>query len=300
MHRLITLLCAVLVTVSCAGSDPMGGIRREINGYLSDKDVTAGVAVITASGDTMTINEDVRYPMMSVFKFHQALALADDFSRRGKSFDTLVHIVKEDVSLDTWSPMRDKYPQGNVDLSVRELLAYTLVQSDNLACDVLFRHFVTPSQTEDFVRSAVDGQVSIKYDEAQMFHDNALSCGNWTTPLSAARLMEAFVCRDLVPEPYRCELLSLMFACTTGTSRLAAPFEGTQWKLAHKTGSGYTDSKGRIMATNDMGAVFSSDGELQYCIAVFLMDSGMSQEQTESVIGDISGIVARGILPDMQ
>ena len=35
--------------------------------------------------------------MMSVFKFHQALAVADACGQRGVSFDTLVHIRPDDL-----------------------------------------------------------------------------------------------------------------------------------------------------------------------------------------------------------
>lgn len=42
-----------------------------------------GVAVIINNTDTITVNNKSIYPMMSVFKVHQALAICDDFGHKG-------------------------------------------------------------------------------------------------------------------------------------------------------------------------------------------------------------------------
>ena len=42
--------------------------------------------------DTVKVNNKSVYPMMSVFKVHQALALCNDFDNKGISLDTLVNI----------------------------------------------------------------------------------------------------------------------------------------------------------------------------------------------------------------
>ena len=51
-----------------------------------------GVAVIVNNRDTVKVNNKSVYPMMSVFKVHQALALCNDFDNKGISLDTLVNI----------------------------------------------------------------------------------------------------------------------------------------------------------------------------------------------------------------
>ena len=43
--------------------------------------------------------------MMSVFKVHQALALCNDFDKKGLSLDTLVKINREKLDPKTWSPI---------------------------------------------------------------------------------------------------------------------------------------------------------------------------------------------------
>ena len=51
-----------------------------------------GVALIVNNTDTIVVNNRSVYPMMSVFKLHQGLAICDDFDRRGISLDSLVTI----------------------------------------------------------------------------------------------------------------------------------------------------------------------------------------------------------------
>lgn len=67
-------------------------LQEQLRRMVADKKAQVGIAVIVDGSDTLTVNNDVRYPMMSVFKFHQALAVADVCGQRGVSFDTLVHI----------------------------------------------------------------------------------------------------------------------------------------------------------------------------------------------------------------
>lgn len=51
------------------------------------------MAVIVNNRDTVKVNNKSVYPMMSVFKVHQALALCNDFDNKGISLDTLVNII---------------------------------------------------------------------------------------------------------------------------------------------------------------------------------------------------------------
>ena len=50
-----------------------GDLQEQLRRMVADKKAQVGIAVIVDGRDTLTVNNDVRYPMMSVFKFHQAL-----------------------------------------------------------------------------------------------------------------------------------------------------------------------------------------------------------------------------------
>lgn len=294
----VSLLAAILVLDSCSSGkrDPMSNLREELGKLVSGYDATIGVGVITANGDTVTVNNNVRYPMMSVFKFHQAVAVADYMAEKDMSLDTEVLVTPEDLDHDTWSPLRDEHPEGNVVKTVEELFAYTLQLSDNLACDILFDRFLKPLQVEAFVMQNGIDDLSIKYTEADMFENHSLSYENWTTPYAAALFTDKFVDGKLLDESYSLKIKELLLGCTTGTNRLIKPFIQTGYSLGHKTGSGYVNDDGRIIATNDVGFVLSPEGKKEYVIAVFVKDSALDSDETENIIAEVSAVVKRHLL----
>lgn len=294
LHRWI--LAAVLVGCGMVVSaENIDGLRDDLYAYVSKVDATIGVAVITAGGDTLTVNNEVCYPMMSVFKFHQALAVSDYLEQNGLPLSTVVKVTPEDLQLDTWSPLRTKYPEG-VELTVADLLSYTLQWSDNLGCDILFDRFIGPEAVGAFVRRQGIAQVEIRYNEADMCRNNDLSYDNWSSPYAAALLLDKFIDGEVINEPYFSLVRELMLTCTTGAGRLVVPFNGSAYRLGHKTGSGYVNAEGRLISCNDIGFVLSPDGRKQYVIAVFVRDSGLSEKDTEAVIATVSRMVKTALL----
>ena len=73
------------------------GLEEQLRKVIANKKAQIGIAVIINGKDTITINNDERYPMMSVFKLHQALAVADYCEKKGLSFDTPIYIRKADL-----------------------------------------------------------------------------------------------------------------------------------------------------------------------------------------------------------
>ena len=283
------VLCLCPVLALQAG---WGDLQEQLRRMVADKKAQVGIAVIVDGRDTLTVNNDVRYPMMSVFKFHQALAVADACGQRGVSFDTLVHIRPDDLRPDTYSPLRDKYPEGNLSLSVGELLKYTLHLSDNNACDILFRVFGGPAATDEYLRSVGLRDFAIEATEDDMHRDLADCYRNWTTPLEAVRLLEWLVSGKAAKGAYRDFIEQTMISCQTGRDRLPAPLAGTKAVIGHKTGTGDRNGKGQIIGTNDIGFVFLPDGR-RYSIAVLVRDSEESEQATARIIADVSEAVYR-------
>lgn len=90
--------------------------------------------------------------MMSVFKFPQALALADYMHHQKQPLKTRLLIKKSDLKPDTYSPLRETYPQGGIEMSIADLLKYTLQQSDNNACDILFNYQGGPDAVNKYLQ----------------------------------------------------------------------------------------------------------------------------------------------------
>ena len=265
--------------------------RFQVSAYdrFSVPDVSGRFLVTdTSCRFPVDVSPDDCFPMASVFKFHQALAVCDRLKRSGVSLDTEVSVGKADLAENTWSPLRDEYPCGGR-FTYGELLAYTLQQSDNNACDFLFRTVCDVSRTDSYIRSLGIDDFAIACDEETM-HDDLSACySNWTTPLAAAALLEKFYSvRD--SSEYTGYVWKLMSDCRTGQNRIPGHISGKVSQIAHKTGTGDIDADDRIMAVNDIGVVLLPDGH-HYSIAVFVSDAAAGMEECEEFIAKVSEAV---------
>ena len=74
-YTLIGVLCFSINIVLQAQQQALEG---KIAGFLKGKKATVGVAVLTDKDETILHNNEVHYPLLSVFKFHVALAVLDN------------------------------------------------------------------------------------------------------------------------------------------------------------------------------------------------------------------------------
>ena len=286
MRSFIVFLCLVPTLLFARQTQLETQLKEAIKG----KKAEIGIAVIIDGKDTVTVNNDIHYPLMSVFKFHQALALADYMGKQTQSLETRLPIKKSDLKPDTYSPLRDKYPQGGTEMSIADLLRYTLQQSDNNACDILFNYQGGPDAVNKYIHSLGIRECAIVGTETAMHEDLNLCYENWTTPLAAAELVEIFRKKPLFPKVYKHFIFQTMVECQTGQDRLVAPLLDKKVTVGHKTGTGDLNAKGQQIGCNDIGFVLLPGGRT-YSIAVFVKDSEENNQANSKIIADISRIV---------
>ena len=286
MRSFIVFLCLVPTLLFAQQTQLETQLKEAIKG----KKAEIGIAVIIDGKDTVTVNNDIHYPLMSVFKFHQALALADYMGKQKQSLETRLPIKKSDLKPDTYSPLRDKYPQGGIEMSIADLLKYTLQQSDNNACDILFDYQGGPDAVNKYIHSLGIRECAIVGTETAMHEDLNLCYENWTTPLAAAELVEIFRKNPLFPNVYKYFIFQKMVECQTGQDRLIAPLLDKKVTVGHKTGTGDLNAKGQQIGCNDIGFVLLPGGRT-YSIAVFVKDSEENNQANSKIIADISRIV---------
>ena len=154
MTRLSATILSFLACISIQTTAQTGKeLQRQLANIVSRNEAHTGVAVIINGEDTVTLNNNGNYPMMSVFKFHQALATARFMHDNNMPLSTTIHISKTELHENSYSPLRDKHPDGNIDMTVAELLTYTLQQSDNNACDILFSRIAGTEYADRYIRS---------------------------------------------------------------------------------------------------------------------------------------------------
>ena len=290
MRSFIVFLCLVPTLLFARQTQLETQLKEAIKG----KKAEIGIAVIIDGKDTVTVNNDIHYPLMSVFKFHQALALADYMGKQKQSLETRLPIKKSDLKPDTYSPLRDKYPQGEIEMSIADLLKYTLQQSDNNACDILFDYQGGPDAVNKYIHSLGIRECAIAGTETAMHEDLNLCYENWTTPLAAAELVEIFR-KPLFPNVYKDFIFQTMVECQTGQDRLVAPLLDKKVTVGHKTGTGDLNAKGQQIGCNDIGFVLLPGGRT-YSIAVFVKDSEENNQANSKIIANISRIVYEYIM----
>lgn len=270
-------------------------LKSKLEHYIQSCRAEIGVAVIMDAHDTICVNNASPYPMNSVLKLYQALAVADVLQKRGVALDSCILIEREELYSGTYSPLRDKYLSGKVSLSIAELLKYSLQQSDNIACDILFDRIVGLEETDKYIRTLGVEDFAIRANERDMFENHEASSKNWNYPLAAATLIYKLFTEPLYKPIYQKFLIETLVGCQTGKERLAEPFLQTNAVIGHKTGTGFTSLNGLPQGINDVGFVRLPTGRY-YAIAVFIKSSQKNMVETEQMIADISEIVYQHII----
>lgn len=294
ISRCLLSLAFAVPTFPIAAQAQCRTMKAELTDYVRTRDAKIGIAVITDRHDTICVNNEHPYPMNSVMKLYQAMAVVDMMQQRGHKVDSVFTFDRDEMDEKTYSPMRDTFQKRKTETSVAELLKYSLQQSDNNACDMLFRHVVGVHDTDKYIRRLGFKDFAIAASEADMHADTTRVHTNWSYPLTAAMLINRLFTERLYNAEYQHFLIKTLNECSTGVNRLAKPLLTSGATIGHKTGTGFTSPEGYPQGINDVGFVRLPDGR-SYSVAVFVETSRYDMEQTEQMIADISGIVLRNV-----
>ena len=235
-------------------------------------------------GDIVTSYEysfEKRYEMNSVMKFPQAIYVAHYLDSCGINLDQQVTVKKQDLEQDTWSPMLKMIDEER-EFSYGELLALSLQQSDNNACDLLFKLCGGPRVVQNYLHGIGFKDIRLKWTEKQMHSKPRRSRDNWCTPRDMAELLNWFYCKRQ-SSPVLMYIWDLMLNCETGNNRIKAALPpGAQ--LAHKTGTGFSKGK-TLRGINDVGIVIMPNGDY-YPIAIFIKHT-----EREDEVADIANLL---------
>ena len=287
MKKLLFLFSAIVVAFPMFSQNEV--LRNKIQKIIQGKDATVGVALIVDGKDTLTINNNFRYPTQSVYKFHLALAVLDYLNKNNLTLDHQVYVKKSDLLPNTHSPLRDDYPQGEMYLSVADIIRYTVSKSDNNGCDILFRLVGGTAVVDRYIRGLGLSEFAIAATEEEMHGPWDVQYTNWSTPYTAAQALEIFRIQDILPQPFHDFLWDTLAGTITGGNKIKALLpEGTF--VAHKTGSSFRNAEGLKAAENDIAIIQLPDGRY-YSLVVFVADSMESNDVNCGIISQISKAV---------
>ncbi|MWB93698.1 class A beta-lactamase, subclass A2 [Flavobacterium sp. GA093] len=261
-------------------------LREQLNQIIATKHATVGISIKSIEDkDTLSINGNLKMPMMSVFKFHIALAVLNKVDEGKLSLTQKIFIKKEALDPETWSPMAEEFPNGNIDLTLDQLLRYTVSHSDNNGCDILINLIGGTKVVQKFINKQGIKDFVIKVNEEQMKSWEKLYI-NTTTPLATTELLEKFYKGKVLNEATTKYLYQIMVETSRGLTWMKAGLpENTE--LAHRTGLSGTNDNNLRVAMNDVGIVKLPNGK-HFILSVYLKEITETKDDTEKIIADIT------------
>lgn len=249
-----------------------------------------GKVAVACSAPGRDLNCDLeahsRPPMQSVFKFPLAV-YALHLVETGKfSLDQQIHFLPSDRILpETYSPLQDNYPNGDVYVRLRELLRLASSLRDNVAADIVLRVVGGPGAVDAYFRSIGVYGFHPEYGEHGLHRDAAAQYRNWLEPAGAVQLLRRLSDNSPLTPEHTQLLLAWLKDSPTGPHRIKAGLPAAT-VLMHKTGtSGMRE--GMAAATNDIGLIELPDGR-RLALAVFVTDSQADDTTREAVIARIA------------
>ena len=266
-------------------------LKKEISKITEGKKATVAVSVLGIDFPFQYNNNNAekKLPMQSVFKYHIALAVLDLVDQGKLSLDQKVFIKKSELLPNTWSPIREKNPEGNFEMPISELIEYSVAMSDNVGCDVLLRLIGGPKVVNDYIVSKGVKNTQIVYNEELMQSAWKNQYENYTTMKSATRLLKDFYKGKILSKKSTEFLLAVMYRTSTGLNKIVEQLPKYA-KVAHKTGSSGKNDAGLTGAENDIAIITLPNGKT-YAIAIFVSDSMETWEVNCKMISDISKMV---------
>lgn len=286
---ILLLPLLILCTPPAAAQQQISSLEQQISRYLEGKKALVGVAVLTDKDELTVHNDSVHFPLLSVFKYHVALAVLHKMDKQNVALDSIVLVKASRLLPDTYSPLKKKHPVGDVQISLRDLMKYSISLSDNNACDILIDFAGGIGEVHNYIKRLGIHDFNLSETEETMHLCPEHARRNWSTPSAMVRLLKMLDERALFRPEYKDFLWQTMVETSTGANKIKGllPAEAV---VGHKTGSSDRDRQGMKMADNDAGVVLLPDGR-KYYIAVFVADSYETDEGNAEIIARISRMV---------
>lgn len=280
------ILACVLLSVSVFAQS----LQQRIESVTSQKKATVCVAAKhLESAERAEVNATSKVVMQSVYKFHLAVLVFHQIDKGRYTLDKKLYMSKRDAGLRTWSPLAKKYVGGDVWIPLREVLQYTISQSDNVGCDMMFRLVGGTRAVNSYMQKLGFRNLRIKATEEQMHTTEQTQFTNWITAACALDVLERVYTSSILSPQSKKELWRMMEETTSGAKRMKGLLpDGTV--VAHKTGSSGTNDQGLTTACNDIGVVTLPNGN-HIALTVFVQNSTESEETNERIIAEVTRVV---------
>lgn len=287
MKKHLFLLLLIFTNI-VFGQTKKDNLTEKIEEILKDKRANIGVSIIESNNKKVVdIKGDDFFPMLSTVKFPIALTILNKVQKKQLSLNQKIFIKKEELLDDptNWSPFKEKYPNGNLEITLEEALSWMVSHSDNNLTDILLRLIGGPETVQNFINSK---NFIIKNDEEDMHKNWESQFMNNITPNEATIILSKFNKRKILDKTTTKWLYNAMLNNKSGGNRLKGKLP-KNIKIAHRTGTSFTNDNGMTGAINDMG-IIELPNKKKIIICVLVNDTYESFKKSEEIIADIAKI----------
>ena len=293
MKKAIIILALIMATsFSYANTDTL---RNEIKEYCNKYRATIGVSVVfIESSDTLSINGNKMFSMLSVYKLPIAMCVLNNVDKGVLTLNSYILISHEDMHPNTWSPLRDKLNGTDTSMHLTEIIKYSLIQSDNNCSDILLKAIGGVDAVQAYISQIGLPNIQVNNTEWQIFQSPNLIYNNQATPRDITTLLSKLYSNNLLSDLCFNFLWQTLTDCTTGNNRIRGKLP-KHTEVAHKTGTSFTTKEGVTPAINDVGIITLPNGK-HIAVAIFVSESRENREINEQIIADITEIIWKALV----
>ena len=243
-----------------------------------------GVAAVhVESGRKVSISGDQPLPLYSVVKLPLAVLILKEVESGNLKLDQTVTVGREDVAPGSWGNS-ERWAKVPMQVTVRELLEFSLVDSDNTSADKLFDLIGGPPVLERRMRDLGFGTFKVSTSIKQMGRHAVHP--NTSTADGVVRLLVALQNGGVLKPREGAVLFDMMARANTGPKRIRSGMP-TGTELRHKTGTGND-------AVNDVGLITLPGKQGHIALAVMISASKLPTADQERAVADVAKAVYDG------
>ena len=285
LQRLIRYIVFIVLVNSVGFSQSDNQLKTNIEKLILSTKANIGISIIGPNTtNSIAINGDAFYPMLSTFKFPIALGILHKVEIGELSMNQKLLIRKEELLENTWSPFKKKFPRGNTIISLEAALKWMIIYSDNNITDILLRLVGGTGYVEQFLDNK---NIRIKNNEEEMHKSWESQFINNVTPNAYSQLLKSFSEEKILNKINTTWLYEAMLNSQTGTKRLKGKLPNIV--IAQRAGTSFTNAKGVTGAINNVGIIELPKNQKIY-IAVFIHNTSERFEKGEELIADIAKV----------
>ncbi|MEU0840289.1 class A beta-lactamase [Streptomyces sp. NPDC005962] len=242
---------ALAALVAVPGTAHAADITGQLRALEEEYAARLGVfAFDPATGATVSYRAEERFPICSVFKALAAAAVLRDLDRDGEFLARRVHYTEDFVRKAGYAPVTGKPENIAGGLTVEQLCAAAVGESDNAAANLLLRDLGGPTAITRFCRSLGDATTRLDRWEPELNSAEPWRETDTTSPGAIGKTFARLVLGRALTGEDRTRLTGWLVANTTNVERFREGLPA-DWILADKTGGGT-----QYGVANDVGVVW--------------------------------------------